>query len=482
MNVEKENTIKKNICEMLHIIEGDISKKDILKNLQTESGETIIIDTIVNAAKPTLMGSTQGVDGAIHSAIDEILAKKYGKQKMVPNFNEMIREELNVCGSANQILCSRGKAVITGGYGLCKYVIHVVGSLYDIRTGEGKLFTAKDKWLRDLGICSSSRIKILESCYFEIVRIFREHPDIKNVAIPIVSSGEYGFPFKMAVQIAIASLGNALLDWQREDSEEFNNKMEGIQNICFFIWNKSDDEVKEAKNILEEYKKIFSKHQQVVWQNSFQSQIQYFIEILKYDKNRGYFCIARLIRIILSFIRFFSLYTYVKDLGGGHKWQQRRLWVELIVVSKMALALTMGIIIMHCGGQQNYLPNIYITVIICYNLADTVTYLASLILMADIQRASANIIRSMLLLLFNYVEVSLDMAYLYFCQFRTRGVEFTEALEAGLLGSVPSNIELEMTLINDYLLFYGNAALKFFFITMVFGYLSGHMRQRRFRS
>ena len=99
--------------------------------------------------------------------------------------------------------------------------------------------------------------------------------------------------------------------------------------------------------------------------------------------------------------------------------------------------------------------------------------------MADIQKPSANVIRSMLLLLLNYVEVSIEAACLYFLQYRTEGMTFLQALQPGLMGELPEGFKL--CSLGDYLLYYGNTAVKFFFITMAFGYLSGHLRQRTFR-
>lgn len=129
------------------------------------------------------------------------------------------------------------------------------------------------------------------------------------------------------------------------------------------------------------------------------------------------------------------------------------------------------------GNEALLLP---VLCVLLYNMADTTTYLISLLLMADIQKPSANIIRSLLLLLLNYMEVSLDTTALYLLHYRDRGVTFLKALEPGLTGGALSGIE--MAVASDYLLHYGNMALKFFFVTMAFGYLSGHMRQRQFRS
>ena len=230
MSILKNKRSSKNVSDMLHIFGGDISNKNTLDQFYLNKEQTIKIDTIVNAAKPTLMGSTRGVDGAIHNKIDALLRQTNSKQ----DFNGKIREELDKAGSTSQIRCRRGHAVMTKGYGLCEHVIHVVGSICDIEP--------QDNILRHYEICSSSRIRALEACYYEIVKIIREHPDIKNVAIPIIGSGEYGYPFEMAVKVAFSSVGNALLEWQQDDEEYFNTASEGLQNVIFFIWEREEND------------------------------------------------------------------------------------------------------------------------------------------------------------------------------------------------------------------------------------------------
>ena len=99
--------------------------------------------------------------------------------------------------------------------------------------------------------------------------------------------------------------------------------------------------------------------------------------------------------------------------------------------------------------------------------------------MADIQNPSANVIRSLILLAFNYLEMAFGMAYLYYLQYRNDGMIYREALKIGLVAGE------EMAMVNsifEYILFYANTALKFFFVTLVFGYLIVHMRQRKFKS
>lgn len=463
---------EKNVRFMFHVVQGDISDETLLKDIYRDTSlkKKMQMDAIVNAAKPTLMGSSQGVDGAIHAKIDAFLGGD-------GEFNKRICEELEQRneGDGNRIRCRRGQAVITKGYNLSEYIIHVVGSLYDGQYG----------WKKILFSCSSSRIRTLESCYREIIRIVREHPDIKNIGVPIIGSGEYGFPFDMAVKIAVTALGNALLEWRREDREYFDDRTEGLQNIFFFVWDNSSDssiineKVKTVKTVLREYRKNFGRGRQVVSHYSPQSQQQYLFEILRYDRDRGYFCIARLIRIILTGLRFFSIYTYLKDLFGRKNWQRRRFWVEMTVALKIGMAVLFGYLLVHCSQAAIEEAGFWLKGILYYNLADTITYLISLILMADIQKPSANVIRSMLLLLLNYVEVSIEAACLYFLQYRTEGMTFLQALQPGLMGELPEGFKL--CSLGDYLLYYGNTAVKFFFITMAFGYLSGHLRQRTFR-
>ena len=230
---------------------------------------------------------------------------------------------------------------------------------------------------------------------------------------------------------------------------------------------------------MEKYKEVYQKKAQVVTQNSLQSQLQYIAEIIKYDRKRGYFCIARMTRIILSILRLFSVYTYLKDAAGGRNWQRRRFWVELTVALKIGMAVLFGYLLVHCSQAAAGAPGGLLRFILCYNLADTITYLISLILMADIQKPSANVIRSMLLLLLNYVEVSIETACLYLLHYGTGKMSFLQALQPGLMGELPEGLKL--CSLGDYLLYYGNTAVKFFFITMAFGYLAGHLRQRTFR-
>ena len=141
---------------------------------------------------------------------------------------------------------------------------------------------------------------MLESCYREIIRIISETPDIKNVAIPIVGAGEYKFPFELAARISFVSVGNALIEWKQKDPEAFKDKRIGLQNIVFFIYH-GEEKYEKAIKIMGNCKTSFKNDCQLVLFHSFISQLQYINEIRKYDYQRGYFFIAKTLRLFWLF-------------------------------------------------------------------------------------------------------------------------------------------------------------------------------------
>lgn len=55
---------EKNVRFMFHVVQGDISDETLLKDIYRDTSlkKKMQMDAIVNAAKPTLMGSSQGED------------------------------------------------------------------------------------------------------------------------------------------------------------------------------------------------------------------------------------------------------------------------------------------------------------------------------------------------------------------------------------------------------------------------------------
>jgi len=123
---------------------------------------SLSVDAIVNAANEALRRGG-GVDGAIHRAAGPEL-----------------QEELLAFAS-----CPTGQSVITKGYRLpAKYVIHAVGPMW--RGGH------------------ANEARLLASAYASAFARAAEHPDIRSIAFPAISTGIYGFPKTEAARIAVS--------------------------------------------------------------------------------------------------------------------------------------------------------------------------------------------------------------------------------------------------------------------------------------
>lgn len=127
------------------------------------------VDAIVNTANPKpVIGS--GTDAAIHEKAGPLLLKA---RKFIGS--------MQTC-----------EARITPGFRLpAKYVIHTVGPVWE------------DGYFHEE--------QLLRQCYDNVLKLAARHR-ITSIAFPLISTGNYGFPKKLALKIAIDSFSAFLMD------------------------------------------------------------------------------------------------------------------------------------------------------------------------------------------------------------------------------------------------------------------------------
>lgn len=127
------------------------------------------VDAIVNTANPRpVIGS--GVDTGIHARAGVKLLEARKKIGDIP----------------------RGQAAITPAFNLdAKYVIHTVGP----------------SWKGG----SKGEEKLLADCYKNSLKLALEN-DCNSIAFPLISTGNYGFPKPLALQIAVREISTFLIE------------------------------------------------------------------------------------------------------------------------------------------------------------------------------------------------------------------------------------------------------------------------------
>ena len=159
----------------IEILKGDIT--------------TLEVDAIVNAANSNLMGRG-GVDGAIHHAAGPKLLEECLKIK------------------ERQDGCPPGEAVITSGANLkARFVIHAVGPIW-----EGG---------------HADETQVLADAYRNSLALAVNN-SVETIAFPNISTGIYGFPKKLAAEIAIREVN------------EFLSNNESIQRLIFCCYDEEN--------------------------------------------------------------------------------------------------------------------------------------------------------------------------------------------------------------------------------------------------
>lgn len=185
-----------------HIVRNDITKMHV--------------DAIVNTANP-MPGYGSGIDTAVYEAagINKLLKK---------------RQEIGVI--------ERGSSAITDGFNLpARYIIHTVGTSWQ----------GGNKGEED----------IIRSCYRSVFKIAVENK-IETLAIPLLASGNYGFPKGIALRIALSEIENFMAEHDMDiylvvfDEKSFSLSSELYGDIDEYI---NDNYVEEKAK--EEYIREF---------------------------------------------------------------------------------------------------------------------------------------------------------------------------------------------------------------------------------
>lgn len=366
-----------NIMDKIEIVHGNIV--DIVREHDVEM--------MVNAAKRTLMGGS-GVDGAIHQAIDD-LNNKTGF------FKEMIKAELDGRNPKKDEFnrCDYGKAIVTKGYDLVDYVIHAVGPKWD------------GNYNKNGGSCSKSCIDKLKGCYESVLDSMMEY-GCNTIAIPVISSGSYRFPFDIAAKIQFVSICNFLNRLRKRDFERF--KM--IDTIYIVVFNQ--DDIKCFENIINEYGVCVNEGEQLLYLSTEESYKAYLKDIKDYDSaRRNYFGAIKWLRQFLVISEKLFYFTYLlKKRFADRTWERRRVFIEWQTIIKAIIPFFLLVFIN--PDIPIWICNI-LTGVSIYLMSETLIYAAKLLFLSDILNPSANSIRSIFFLFINYLEINFTFAFLY---------------------------------------------------------------------
>lgn len=172
---------------------------------------TLKVDAIVNAANSQGLGCFipchKCIDNAIHSASGVQLRLECNK----------IMQEIG--------MLQTGKAFITSGYNLpSKYVIHTVGPIIYENVTEKEILD-------------------LKNCYINSLELAKEN-NIKTIAFPCISIGEFRFPKDIASRTAIETIKGYL-----GDNEKY------FEKIIYNVFSEEDYKI-YLSNLGESYGRI----------------------------------------------------------------------------------------------------------------------------------------------------------------------------------------------------------------------------------
>lgn len=160
-------------------------------------------DAVVNAANKELLGCMQ----PLHECIDNALHSAAG-----PMLRDDCAEIIHVQKGEEQT----GDAKITRGYNLpAKYVIHTVGPT--VPAGDG---------------LTENHQQELSASYTSCLELANQRDDIKTMAFPSISTGEFGFPVENAAEIAVGTVN----EWLEKNEHHF-------EKIIFDVFGDYDRDI-----------------------------------------------------------------------------------------------------------------------------------------------------------------------------------------------------------------------------------------------
>lgn len=199
----------KYVDEIYSKISNDIIYITFTKPLVVWRGDItkLNVDAIVNAANDKGLGCFQPK----HKCIDNIIHRKAGPRLRMECREKIIKRGFDLsCGN---------KPIITNGYFTgAKYIIHVTGPNLLI---ENKIENKNLPSIED-------EIK-LKNCYLDCLDIALQ-TNIKTIAFCCISTGLFGFPKKLASNIAISTVK----DW-------LNYHPGAISTVIFCVYTDEDE-------------------------------------------------------------------------------------------------------------------------------------------------------------------------------------------------------------------------------------------------
>jgi len=245
-------------------------------------------------------------------------------------------------------------------------------------------------------------LSVLRKCYKSIFHL-AEDRKIERLYIPILGAGSFNknekLPYDSLFRLAYAEAYNYFVDLSKRGGEELYHE---LKSIIFVIIDETKFKMaNEIHNhhIKHNYKK------KILERTACEAQVHYYRSVNERDQ----FWVTKRFRQMLLFIHYFLIGFWVKQVSGKLSWESRRIALELMPLVKITAALIM-ISIFSFDIPYNSL----ICIIISYYLIlDTLVPLAAFVFLNDVLKPSANPIRSLVLLLLNYVELLFMFGVIY---------------------------------------------------------------------